>query len=114
MMRFHSPSRSSYLRSQTHDPMRFVIVFITLIALCLNSCVEKPKSNPEPHLELGQEISFPGSSPDKSYLIIGYRRNYDGPVEKEWNNQDYVVFIYINDNNDVKQATIHKISVIKR
>jgi hypothetical protein len=93
--------------------MKYFFYFF-LIVFSLASCSEKKKSNPEPHLELGQEISFPGSSPDKSYLIIGYKRNFEGPIEKEWNNQDYVVFIYINDNNDVKQGTIHKISVIKR
>jgi hypothetical protein len=103
-----------FLRFKVAIFRRFIVVLFVFVCLGLDSCMEKPKSNPEPHLELGQEISFPGSSPDKSYLIIGYKRNYEGPVEKEWNNQDYVVFIYINDNNDVKQATIHKISVLKR
>jgi hypothetical protein len=93
--------------------MRYFFYF-SFIILFISSCVEKKRLNPDPHLELGQEISFPGSSPDKSYLIIGYKRNFEGPIEKDWNNQDYIVFIYINDNNDVKQGTIHKISVIKR
>lgn len=90
------------------------LFFVVLLFALFPSCTEKKYLRPEPHLEMGQEISFPGSSPDKSYIIIGYKRNYDGPVEKEWSNQDYIVFIYINDLNDVKKAAIHKNSVIKK
>lgn len=87
---------------------------VIIILFVLVGCVEKKQLHPEPHLEMGQEISFPGSSPDKSYIIIGYKKNYEGPVEKDWGNQEYIVFIYVNDLNDVKEATIHKNSLLKR
>ncbi|HYG37800.1 MAG TPA: hypothetical protein VD908_04240 [Cytophagales bacterium] len=90
----------------------FLIVFICVVAF--SGCKEKKELHPEPHLEMGQEISFPGCAPNKSYIIIGYKKNYEGPVEKDWNNQDYVVFIYINELNDVKEATIHKNSLLKK
>ena len=72
------------------------------------------RTPPEPHLVLGQKILFNGSDPDKTYVIIGYRHKLEGTTDKIWNNHDYIVFLYINDTNDVKEAVIHKNAIIKQ
>ena len=75
---------------------------------------KKPIIKPDPHLELGQLASFLGCDPSRSYIIIGYRDQLESLTEKEYRGQDYIVFLYINDQHDIKEAIIHKNSVIKR
>ncbi|HAA17072.1 MAG TPA: hypothetical protein DCE41_37310 [Cytophagales bacterium] len=65
------------------------------------------------HLVLGNRLKFLGSSPETTYLIVGYRGNYEGKVEKRWKNQEYITFIYINDLNEVGTGTVHVNSVVK-
>jgi len=94
--------------------MKNRFVFASLFILMLSSCDKKEAQRPEPHLELGQDMQFIGSDAARTYVITGYRRTYQGPVDKDWNNQDYIVFVYINNLNDVKDATIHRNSVLKQ
>jgi hypothetical protein len=90
-------------------------LIILMLGIMISSCQTQNKvSAPEPHLELGQRISFQGSNPEKSYIIIGYRKDLNSKVDKDWANQEYIVFVYINDHNDVKEATIHKNSITKQ
>ena len=65
------------------------------------------------HLVLGNRLKFLGSSPETTYLIVGYRQNYEGRVEKKWKSQEYITFIYINDLNEVGTGTVHVNSVVK-
>lgn len=65
------------------------------------------------HLVLGQRLKFLGSSPETTYLIVGYRDTYEGTIDNTWKNQEYIVFTYINDLNNVGTGTIHLNSVIK-
>jgi hypothetical protein len=89
------------------------LMYILFFAFIATSCVVESNRVPEPHLELGQKINFPGANPEKSYIIIGYREDLESKSEKNWRNQDYIVFLYVNDVNDVKEAVIHKNSILK-
>lgn len=94
------------------------IFYTLLLSVVLLSCQpEKEPSNtlvPEPHLELGQKVTFVGGDIDSDYVIVGYKSDYSGDIEKVWNGQDYIVFIYTNAQNDIKEGTVHVNSVVKR
>ena len=77
------------------------------------SC-DKPEQRPEPHLELGQRISFVGGDPEADYVVIGYRNLLESKTDAKWNNQNYIVFIYVDKNDQVQQATVHKNAILKR
>ena len=91
-------------------------IFYTIaVSLLLLSCNPKKQvSGPEPHLELGQKVTFMGGNPESDYVIVGYKSDYDGKIEKQWNDQDYIVFVYTNAQNDIKEGTVHVNSVIKK
>jgi hypothetical protein len=84
-------------------------LIISLLFACHN-----PTTSPEPHMELGQKISFVGGNPQTDYVIIGYRDQLESKTESLWNNQSYLVFIYLNDNDEVKQAVIHRNAILKK
>lgn len=65
------------------------------------------------HLVLGNRLKFLGSSPETTYLIVGYRNEYEGTIEKAWKGQEYISFMYINDLNEVGTGTVHINSVVK-
>jgi len=91
-------------------------IFYTLaISFLLMACEAKQNlKGPEPHLELGQKVIFMGGNMDSDYVIVGYKSDYDGEIEKIWRDQDYIVFIYANTQNDIKEGTVHVNSVIKK
>jgi hypothetical protein len=83
--------------------------------LIFSACQKQGNTvQPEPEIELGQLASFLGCDPERSYIIIGYRNELESKTESSYHGQEYIVFLYINDNHDIKQAVIHKNSVIKR
>lgn len=89
--------------------------YIAVVAGLLFSCEPAKKhAGPEPHLELGQKVIFVGGNLDNDYVIVGYKKDFDGRIEKEWKDQDYIVFVYTNAQNDIKEGTVHVNSVIKR
>lgn len=89
--------------------------YTAVVAGLLLSCEPaKNYSGPEPHLELGQKVIFVGGNLDNDYVIVGYKENFDGRIEKHWRDQDYIVFVYTNAQNDIKEGTVHVNSVIKR
>lgn len=103
------------------------LLIIGIMCFALQSCItvqnypDSAKLNrttaplpAEPHLILGQQLSFLGCNPDKIYLVIGYKATLDSPTEKDWYDQDYIVFMYTNDLNDIKQGSVHKNAIIKQ
>jgi hypothetical protein len=91
------------------------LLSIGIIVLLLLSC--KPHGDyehPEPTLELGQLANFHGADPNRSYIIIGYRHYLESKTDKYWDDHAYIVFLYINDSHDIKQAVIHRNSVLKQ
>lgn len=83
--------------------------------ICLLSGCNAPSSElPEPHLELGQRITFVGAEPEKTYVVVGYRHLLEDKTDKNWNNHDYIVFTYHNDRGDILVATIHRNAILKR
>lgn len=89
--------------------------YTALVAGLLLSCEPaKTYSAPDPHLELGQKVIFVGGDLDNDYVIVGYKEDFDGKIEKLWRDQDYIVFVYTNAQSDIKEGTVHVNSVIKR
>lgn len=91
-------------------------LYAFLITLMLTSCQSEKSKNvvPEPHLELGQKVTFVGGNLESDYVIVGYKSDYAGKIEKHWRDQDYIVFIYTNAQNDIKEGTVHVNSVVKK
>ncbi len=90
------------------------IILALLVTGMLWGCGSTETKPPEPHLELGQRISFVGAEPEKTYVIVGYRHFLEDKTDKHWQNHEYLVISYINDQGDMKTGTIHKNSVLKR
>jgi len=90
----------------------FILFFMAAMFAACNPRNEN--NHPEPTLELGQLATFHGCDPVRSYIIIGYRHYLESKTDKYWDEQDYIVFLYINDHHDIKQAVIHKNSVLKK
>ena len=89
--------------------------YIFLFAISLFSCQpKKDYSEPEPHLQLGQKVNFMGGNPESDYVIVGYKSDYDGKIQKQWENQEYIVFVYTNAQNDIKEGTVHVNSIMKK
>ncbi|NMM49364.1 hypothetical protein [Marinigracilibium pacificum] len=94
--------------------MRYI--FLTLFTvLILTSCNIDSSSNghPEPPLELGQVTLFNGLD-NRPYVVVGYRDSYEGKTSKEWDEQEYVVFIYQDDEHKINEAVIHRNALIKK
>lgn len=91
-------------------------LYVFLITLTLSAChSEKTRTAvPEPHLELGQKVTFVGGDLESDYVIVGYKSDYAGEIEKTWSDQEYIVFIYTNAQNDIKEGTVHVNSVVKK
>ena len=89
-------------------------ILLFLLLFCLWGCNNPEGGVPDPHLELGQRISFVGSDPEKTYVIVGYRQLLEDKTEKEWGNQAYIVFSYTNNRGDIKVAAIHRNAVLKK
>lgn len=90
------------------------ILAALLMSLIFFGCQPKERLVPEPHLELGQKVTFVGSEPEETYVIVGYRELYESETQKDWNSQDYIVFVYITDQNEVKEGTVHRNSIMKK
>ena len=90
------------------------LIFPAVLLGMLCSCGEPVYEAPEPHLELGQRMTFVGAAPEKAYVIVGYRSQLEDKTEKRWREQEYIVFIYINDQGDVKEAAVHRNAILKR
>lgn len=95
------------------------IFYTILLSVVLMSCQQEKGTTgknvvPEPHLELGQKVTFVGGNIESDYVIVGYKSDYAGEIEKSWNDQDYIVFIYTNNQNDIKEGTVHVNSVVKK
>lgn len=71
-------------------------------------------SRPEPHLELGQRISFVGGNGETEYVLIGYRDQLESKTEDLWNDQNYLVFVYLNNDDELKQGIIHRNAILKK
>ena len=84
---------------------------LLLMGISCNSAGEK--GQPEPHLELGQRISFVGGNPAKTYIVAGYREQFEDKTDKSWNKQAYIVFTYFNDQGDFMQGIVHKNAILK-
>jgi hypothetical protein len=98
--------------------MAYICDMKTLLTICLagllfSACDPVRKAPVEPHLELGQRIIFSGANSDRAYIVLGYKSELDGDIEKSWQNQDYIVFLYTNDHGDLKRATIHQNAILK-
>lgn len=78
------------------------------------SCENQDNKAPEPHLELGQRISFVGGEADKTYVVAGYRHYLEDRTDKNWQDHAYIVFSYTNDRGDVKIAAVHRNAILKR
>lgn len=90
-------------------------IVLVLFLVCLLSRCNTPSSElPEPHLELGQRITFVGAEPEKTYVVVGYRHLLEDKTDKKWNNHDYIVFTYSNDQGDINVAVIHRNAILKR
>lgn len=91
------------------------VFYVFVVSVLLLSCeAKKNVKGPEPHLELGQKVIFMGGNLESDYVIVGYKSDYDGRIEKQWKDQDYIVFVYTNAQNDIKEGTVHVNSVIKK
>ena len=88
-------------------------IIILLLAAGIYSCAPKKHEAPDPEYELGQKMTFNGADPEQTFIIVGYRQSYQSPVEKEWKDQEYIVFIYVNKQNDISEATIHRNALLK-
>lgn len=85
-----------------------------LLVLSFSCNSSESKNQPEPHLELGQRISFVGSHPDKAYVVAGYREQFEDKTDKNWSKQPYIVFTYFNDQGDFMQGIVHKNAILKK
>ena len=85
-----------------------------LLMWVLTGCSTPSSSVPEPHLELGQRITFVGAEPEKAYVVVGYRHLLEDKTDKKWNDHDYIVFSYANDRGDILLSTIHRNAILKR
>jgi hypothetical protein len=85
-----------------------------LMAVMLSCNSSQNDSPPEPHLELGQRITFVGANPEKVYLVAGYRNQLEDKTDTNWNKQGYIVFTYFDDQGDYVQGVVHKNAILKR
>lgn len=90
-----------------------ILVMACLLA-SVWACEGKETKAPEPHLELGQRISFVGGTPNKTYVIVGYRHYLEDKTDKSWQDQAYIVFAYTNSQEEIKVAAIHRNAILKR
>lgn len=89
--------------------------FVVAALLCsLWACEGQSTKAPEPHLELGQRISFVGGDAEKTYVIAGYRHYLEDKTDKSWQDQAYIVFTYTNNQGDINVAAVHRNAVLKR
>lgn len=91
-----------------------IYLLLAGLFLSLGACENSQSKMPEPHLELGQRISFVGGDPDKTYVVIGYRQLLEDKTEKNWNDPAYIVISYINNQGDMKEGVVHRNAVQKR
>ena len=92
------------------------LLFFGLALLLLGSACESRKTplKVPPHLELGQRLIIEGGEAGRSYIVVGYREQAESVTEKTYYGQEYIVFTYINDIHDIKQAVIHENSIQKK
>lgn len=90
------------------------LLSIGLLLLIGVGCTsQEAKNQPEPHLELGQRITFVGGDPAKTYLVAGYREQFEDKTDKEWSKQAYIVFTYFDKQGDYGQGVVHKNAILK-
>lgn len=111
----HRPLTSSTQTSRQLRPGTLAVLFSLALLLLSSSCESgKVPLKVPPHLELGQQLIIEGGEPGKSYTVIGYREQAGSVTEKTYYGQEYIVFTYINDIHDIKQAVIHENSIKKK
>lgn len=84
----------------------FFIIF--LIVGLSAGCGPAPQGEQGPHPELGELITFVGGEPEKTYVVPGYRNLPENKTDKKWENHDYIVFSYTNNQGDIKVAVTHR------
>lgn len=91
-----------------------ILLMVSVILVLGSGCGSSAPDNPEPHLELGQRISFVGGEAEKTYVVVGYRHLLEDKTDKKWNSHDYIVFSYSTDQGAIKVATIHRNAILKK
>ncbi|EMR04387.1 hypothetical protein [Cesiribacter andamanensis] len=89
----------------------YCLLSLLLVAACNSSTQEQ---QPEPHLELGQRIVFVGGNPDKTYIVAGYRQEFEDKTDTNWSKHQYIVFTYFNDQGDFQQGVVHRNAILKQ
>lgn len=89
----------------------FCLLSAALLAGC-NSTSQQ--AQPDPHLELGQRIVFVGGNAEKTYIVAGYRQQYEDKTEADWRKHQYIVFTYFNDQGDFQQGVVHRNAILKQ
>lgn len=87
---------------------------LTCTILGLGACENRQSKVPEPHLELGQRVSFVGGDADKTYVVIGCRQLLEDKTDKNWSDQAYIVVVYTNNQGDMKEGVIHRNAILKK
>ena len=89
-------------------------ILVLLVTVSILSCGRTETKVPEPHLELGQRISFVGGEPEKTYVVVGYRHLLEDKTDKRWSDQEYIVISYHDNQGEIKVAPIHRNAILKR
>ncbi len=87
------------------------ICCLLLMGIGCNS--SQSSEQPEPHLELGQRVTFVGGDPAKTYVVAGYREQFEDKTDKDWSKQSYIVFTYFDNQGDYVQGVVHKNAILK-
>lgn len=91
-----------------------IYILVLLVAVSVLSCDKSESKVPEPHLELGQRISFVGGEPEKTYVVVGYRHLLEDKTDKRWSDHDYLVVSYHDNQGEIRVAAIHRNAILKR
>lgn len=92
--------------------MKNILILIIFTGI-MTGCGQNSRQVSEPLPEPGRQITFLGAEPEKTYVVIGYRNLPEDKTDKVWNNHDYIVFSYTNDQGDIKEAVVHRNALYK-
>jgi hypothetical protein len=91
----------------------YSLLFLLILSVS-TACSTNSGQRPEPHLELGQRLSFVGGDSRREYVIVGYRQQLEDKTEKDWDEHDYIVVVYSDKSGELKQGVIHRNSILKK
>jgi hypothetical protein len=94
--------------------MKYFLYCLLSAALFIGCNSPSKQTQPDPHLELGQRIQFVGGSAEKTYIVAGYRQEYEDKTETNWSRHQYIVFTYFNDQGDFQQGVVHRNAILKQ